>query len=360
MNALNRPLWVAVCSLCVLLMASDARAQRYLNKTIIEAKTLDASMTKAMAELADAAVADLMSAEGKQVSSGRTDLTRALTDQQASPEFKTAFSKMIYAKLDKAKAFSHKKTLVRLNAMIVLSETVDDESLDALSKGLFDESVAVQRWAVSGYRNRVAWWQSQIEAGQEKAPIEQKISSALKTIDTMLDQRPAPHPIVVGPALNLYIDINTAASRAAFVDQLNKRVALHAADPKLSYAAEYAAIERLTRLLAFKITDQKASVGLGRASYRFAKVILDSIAKNKAKKGNFRDAKAMLSQCMQALGTIAARANIDLPNDQSKKVREWVVNNDWDKLQGQLDKFWLPMLTDSKKPFKLKQEDLAT
>jgi len=349
MNALFRPLSVAVCSLFVLLSAAEASSQ-VLPQQIIQAERFDATAREAMANMVGPAMDLLIDGTPAEVSEARETLIAPLKNESASVAFRDTFSAMITGRMDRA--VTSESELVRINAMIVLTRMTDQGSMAHINAGLEDDSPAVQRWAMKALGQRIAWWQS---LGNKQA----EVRAGIQTISAKLNQQGAPpHPIVVGPALEILFTINTPESRAALIEQLNNRVALHAADPNLSYAPERAAVASFANAMALATTpDTASSAGLARAAHRYSILILSQIKAGSISSSNNASAVGMLSQCVLAHGQVAAGIRKQLPANQAAAINDWIPARRWDDIQALLVDQWVPILGQA--PLNLTAENLA-
>lgn len=356
MNLFARPFWVAVCLLVGSWAGHDVCALS-IPANITSSPAISAQQKQTIAAAVDPQMAQLIGSDTEETAKARKDLARALNDPAATAAFQDALSQTIASKIKPAA--THEDEAVRLNTVILLASMTDDGSKAYIDAAVNDKSVAVQRWAIKALGQRVATWSARTAGanGTLPAQTQAQIAGVVKQIKTKLDQSPAPHPIVVGAALTLLIDVDTAGSRALLMDQLNKRLALHAAEPGLSYSGELVAIDRYARLLLTNPTFEESSAAqFNRATYRYATLILEHIKQKQYNQEQAEGAYAMLFQCVQALGITTARAGKNTPPNQTQ-LKSWVGNGQWGELSGMLVNEWPPIL--SAEPFGLKAEDLA-
>lgn len=371
-NALSRLLCLAVCSLVVALAGVQSTAQT-LDVNIVAAKVVDAEMKQQIAEYVDDVMRDLLDADSpKKVSAARRKLVDPIDDPNATTAFKAALSDMI---LDRGfdKAVTHDSELVRLNAMIVLSKMTDDKSRALIDAGMVDDSAAVKRWALHALSNRMMMW-----VVQGDAKLTTKSTAAVKQITTMLNAKQQADPIVVTAGFQALLqfaapDVAQATpdrlklisanpgvvniTREALIALLNARVAVHAADPNLSFAAEQIAMTRLGNAMALSPTfDRPTSRGLQQAAYRYCSLILSQVKNGLIGDEAMEDALVMLNQSFVAIGQTAAGAKIKSPPSQFQ-VRVWIENGQWDNLSNLLINEWKPIL--AAPPFDLTDQELA-
>lgn len=355
MNALSRPLWAAVCLLTVLLPGFGASAQ-FLNPDIIQAQAITPDMRQQIQAVVGPAMTELIGFDDKTdaraISQMRKKLLDPMESANATPAFLDAFSETITAKMDRA--VNHDSELVRMNAMIILARMTDDASLPLINAGLEDKSVAVQRWAMEALRRRVVTWKGREAAGKAPTNLEQKLDTVLKQVNAILALNP--HPIVVAPALQIYLAIDSDGARQALIEQLTNRIDLHANDLKLSYAPEQAVMERFAQLLvvARKFNQDQAN-GLNRVAFRYARLILSQASAEKIGKDHLDDALSMLNQSLTCLAQVTAGSQQNVPAGQAQ-ANNAIINSQWKQLDTLLNE-WATILRAA--PFNLTDEELG-
>ncbi len=355
MNALSRPLWAALGLMTVILPGFAASAQ-FLNPDVIQAQQITADMRQQIQTVVAPAMAELIGftdkTDAKNISQTRKKLLDPMESANATPAFLDAFSETITAKMDRA--VNHDSELVRMNAMILLSRMTDDGSLPLINAGLEDKSVAVERWAMEALRRRVTTWKTREQAGSAPANLPAKLTGVVNQINAKIAQKP--HPIVVAPALLAYLAIDTDEAKQALIDQLGKRIELHAGNPSLSYAAEQAAMERFAQLLVVaRKFNQDQATGLNRVAFRYAKLILEQAKADKISNEHREDALSMLNQCFTCLGQVAAGAQKNAPAGQAQ-ANGAIINGQWQQLDTLLND-WAGILRAA--PFSLTDADLG-
>lgn len=351
MKSVFRDFWVGVCVIVASLAGGGVSAQ-FLSADIIAAERIDDAMRQEMLDLVSPAMKKLVSGEPEAVSDARGTLLNPLRDASATGVFKQAFSELIAPRIEAAA--THENLLVRLNAMILLAQMTDEPSKALVIAGLEDESLAVQRKAMEALRSRVQQYLL-MPANNDRARI--GIESAVERISAMLDARPAPHPIVVTPAMMVFLDINTPESHARLVEHLNQRVAVHAANPGQRFDGELIAIERLARVVTGSRPFPKAlAAALNRAALRYGRLAIAQLSTGKLETRDAAEAADMLGQCLQALGAVTAAAGINPPPGQAQ-VRTWLQEEDWQAIRTLIQDAWPPIL--SAEPFNLTEQDLA-
>ncbi|MFN3166020.1 MAG: hypothetical protein ACE37H_03035 [Phycisphaeraceae bacterium] len=349
---MSRKLCAAVCLLAVWASGPDALAQP-LGQNIIGAEQIDADMRAKIGAWVAPHVQRLTAEDPELVSEARRRLTDALNNPNATPAFVDALSEALNMPL--TPAITHKSVQVRMSAQIVLARMTDDKSKGLIDNGLEDDNVAVQRWAMEALAGRVKTWKAREQAGKAPANLRQKLDAVIKQVVGKLDQNP--HPIVVTPGYNVLLAVDSPEAREALNDQLNKRVALHAQDPSLSYAPEQSAIGAFASRLAIESPyDQKSATGLTRAAFRYAVLIHNQLKAGDIKDGDIEPAKNMLGQCVFALGQVAAGARKNAPANQGQ-ANNWIADDNWDAVQGLLANDWAVILRAA--PFNLANEDLG-
>lgn len=348
-NLLSRPLVAAVFASLVSLAALPAHGQRFLAQEIVQADVITPEMQEKIMFAVDPPMFDLTRdpPKPKDVKDAREQL-QSLFRASADPSdaYLEALSKAIESRIEPA--VQHESALVRMNAMIVLSQMVDDGSVKWIQAGLADKNDAVRRWAMQALGRRIILWNLQGGNGNE-------IDDAIDTIVKMLDQADPPHPVVVASGLDALFKANTTRSRAELIGLLNKRVAMHEKDADLSYSAESAVIEAFANALAFESPRDMASIkGLGRAMYRYASLITGQIQAGRIGGDAEKGAEAMCLQCLEGLRKVVA-ANVTPPPDFAQ-ARGWIQNGRWQQVQGLVDA-WSELL--AKEPFRLTQVQLA-
>ena len=351
MNASSRSLRAAVCLLTALLLPGLSAGAQFLPGDIFQAEQINAEQRQQIAAVVDAAMMDLVNGDAKAMSEARKKMLNHLGNPSGTAAFQDAYSELVTAKMDDA--VNHDSTLVRMNAMIVLSRMTDDGSEQHIEAGIEDKgkSAAVERWAFEALRSRVATW-------NRRGPnnLKEKQEKAIKLVNDKLDIQNPPNPIVVDKALMTLLEVNTPDARAALVGHLNARVALHAADTKLSYAGEQGVIERFASSLALERPfDQRSATQLARATHRYARLIVEQLKANKIGDRNRGDALSMLTQCLASMSQVAAGAGQREPASQSRAAAA-IQNEQWDVLDGVLND-WAVILRAA--PFSLDNDDLA-
>jgi len=347
MNVLCRPLVAAFICLSALLAGLPAFGQ-FLDQEILQADSITPPMIDAMTDVIDPEMDRLISGEPESISKARKNLIQLLNYQDASKAFRIAFSTQITKRMDGA--VNHDDTLVRMNAMIILNAMVDDDSKALIDSGLEDDSDAVKRWAMKALGSRCRWWRGQGANAQD-------VADAIKQIVAQLDQNPPPHPIVVDAGLEALLNADSPAARSALVDQLNKRVALHAADSSLSYSPERVAIERFSGVLSLESKkDFQSTKDLSRAMYRYASLIITQVQAGGMSEDQRLGALTMLLESMQGLvrTTLASKAK---PPVNHPNAKNWIQNGGWVDLKNLVEKDWAAILTGN--PFNLKPDQLA-
>lgn len=347
MNAVCRPLWAAACLLVLLLPGTGAGAQ-YLDGAVISARTIDAAAREKIEAFVVQPMGQLTAEDAETISKARTTLLRVLDDPTASPAFLSAISGMITARMDKS--VNHDNELVRLNAIIIISRLTDEGSMALVEAGLEDDSAAVQRWAMEALRRRVARWKD-TDANANR----DKIKSVYEKVKSKLSQDDPPHPIVVTTGIKVLLAIDTSESRKAVLDMLDKRIALHTADPELSYSPEQYALQALGPYLAtvrqFELAEGKA---LCEAGFRYAGLVLKQI--DGLDQQDIPDTSLeMLYQCYLAMSQIAARVNVNAPARQAN-VSNMILNANWADVRA-LQGEWAGILKAG--PFNLTDQDLG-
>ena len=350
MIALSRPLLAGACLLFVLMSGLDASGQ-ILDSTVIQAKVIDADARQKIQTYIAPPMSQLTAADPdlKAVSEARAKLVRVLDDINATPEFQDAISIMIAGQIDKA-LVSGKSELVRMNAMIVISRLTDDApngSKALIAAGLVDKSDAVQRWAMEALRRRAA--------RAKAANDTDELGKLFKTIIDKLTEQDPPHPIVVTPGVKALLTIDTPASRKAVADLLISRRPLHAADPKLSYAAEQVGYQVLAPSIVTAVPfDLKSGTALSASAFRYASIILGQF--KSLDEDEISDSAAdMLYQCTVSIAQITAGAGKQVPDGQTAAANA-IGNGRWDDVQGLLDQWAVKLKAE---PFNLTDEDLG-
>ena len=300
MNLLTRPIVAVVCPLFVLLAAVPAMGQRFVPQEIVQADPITPEMYDKILMVVDPLMFDLVQngaevdeVDAEEVAEARKGLLEQFRRQQATDAYLEALSKAVTSsRMDEA--VKHDSHLVRYNAMLVLAEMVDAGSEPLVNAGLKDENDAVKRGAVVALGNRMIWWK---DNGQNA-----KITAGINDIVALVDQTQPPHPVVVGAALEALLKVNTTASREALIELLNKRVALHAAKPDLTYSAELPVIEQFSATLRLQNPkDVASSKGLSRAMFRYASLITGQLQNNAIAEEAQGGAEAMLFVCLRGI-----------------------------------------------------------
>lgn len=286
----------------------------------------------------------------KEISEGRTTLLQPMRDSTASPAFREAFSAIASSQLKDAAA--SESPLRRLNAMIVIAKLVDDGSRKMIDAGLKDQNPGVQLKAMEALRERVQYWLTQARGN---ADAEANVLAAVNQIQSMLAADPPPHPLIVAPAMRVFLDINTPDAHAALIQMLHQRVTLHAKDPSLAYHGEQAVLDRIARLLTTaRPFPAELAKQTNRAAYRYALLINDQLRSGKISPENQDAASRVLAQSLTSLGQITAAAGKAPPEGQFQ-FKNWVQNGDWDEIQ-ELIQAWSVVL--GNEPFNLDDDQL--
>lgn len=340
MNVLSRPLVAAFCLLFVLLAGLPALGQRFLPQTIIQAETITEEMQDQINVVVDTPLFELEDDEpvAEKVTEARKQLLQLFRkSSDPSDAYLQAISATIEARMKGL--VEHEDAMIRMNAMIILSVMVDETSEKWIDAGLKDKNDAVKRWAMEALGQRMQRWKDRGAGG--------KIDAAIKQIVGIIDVAQPPHPIVVSAGLEALVKVDTTKSRDEVIDLLNKRVALHVADPDLTYTPERAAIEGLTSVLQFQTPpDVRSITGLNRAMVRYAAVTRDQLSGGRIAAELEKDAKIMMLQCFNSLAQLcaAAKAPKPAPADHGQ-VKGWIANDRWDELKVIIEKDWAEILT---------------
>jgi hypothetical protein len=365
MNLSYRPLVAAVCSLLMLLAAVPAFGQKFLPQDIVEADPITEEMNDRILAIVDPAMFDLSrdadddgQVRAKSVAEARQQLLQLFRVSQPSVAYLEALSKAISGGRMKD-AVEHESPLVRINAMIVLKEMVDDNSKVFIDQGLTDESDAVKRWAMEALGTRMRWWKARAANPANARNVQSKIDAAIKQIETLLTQESPPHPIVVSSGLEALFAVDTALSRETLIRILNARVPLHADNPDLSYSAERAVVDALWNRLATEVRQDRASIKeLTRAMHRFSAVIVGQSQADLISEDMQRGAKEMLFQSLQGMANLSVTMQApNAPPADSGQARNWIINDRWDELNKLVKEDWTPIL--AAEPFGLRPAALA-
>lgn len=346
MTCMVRLRWVAVCLLLVCMAAPQASGQ-FLGQDILDATSFDAAKREKMRSIVAPAM-DVLTAQEpdpQAVSKARADLVRPLT-QPSSAEFRSAFSGLITPKMKQMVV--HESALIRINAMIILGYMTDGDSSPLIEAVLKNdqESVAVKRKAIEALQRRVQAWLRASESDRVKSALTQAVA--------VLDQ--APHASMVGPALELLLTINSDGSKKALVDQLNKRIGLHAADPKLLSHGEQSVLNQLGLWLQTPQPDTKSlRAGVNRAAYRFALLSVTQLGQGKLDPKAQKATAMMLAQCIETMARVSAGDGKGITQGPDQ-IKELIRNSDWPGVEAVLKNGWAPIL--KAQPYVLRAEDL--
>lgn len=349
MTVLTRPILAAVCSLCLLLGGVPAWGQKFMPAEIVQAETITPEMNQRLLAVVDPPLFALSEPKKPEdATEARKQIQQFFLANQPSAAYLDALSTVLASRIQGAA--EHKDPQVRVNAMIVLSLMVDAGSKKWIDQGLKDKNDAVKRWAMQALGKRILWWKSQGTGAN--------IDDAIQQIVEIIDVAKPPHTIVVGAAMEGLTKVDTSKSREALVRLLNQRVALHAADPTLSYAPERATLETLTGILQFESPPAiRLITGLNRAMARYASLIPSQFQDNAIAKEHETDAKNMLMQCLQSMAQLSAAAGAAKPAPLNhRQAKDWIINDRWKQLKVMAEKDWATILTAS--PFNLKASDL--
>lgn len=357
-NVLSRPLVAVACSLFVLLAAMPALGQRFMPQEIVEADPITEAMNDRIIAVVDPPMFDLgrPDPDPKDITEAREQILSLFRANQPSSAYLQALSAAISSRM--SDAVNHESPLVRMNAMIILGSLVDDGSKPLIDKGLKDKNDAVKHWAVNALGKRCLWWKARIAANDGRG-MQTKIDDAIGQIQSLIDQEQPPHPIVVRAGLDALVKMNTALSREALIELLNQRVALHEANPNLSYSPEQSAIESFTNILVSQVPPDLRSIkGYNRAMFRYAALIVDHAKTNRIDQDKEKSAHTMLFLCLQGMANVSAAAKApNSPPASHGQSKGWVTNGRWDELEGQINEGWRAIL--SAAPFSLKPSELA-
>ncbi|MBX2850741.1 MAG: hypothetical protein KTR15_03225 [Phycisphaeraceae bacterium] len=350
---MTRPLLAVVCPLFVLLAAMPALGQnRFLPSEIVEAEVITEEMYQEILMIVDPLMFDLVrpEPEAQELSEARKQLLQQFRPAQASVAFTEALSKAI-TESRMEDAVTHKSSMVRYNAMIILKSMVDAGSEPLITAGLNDANDAVKRGAMQALGKRMLWWKARNAGGMQA-----KITNAIKQIVGIVGVAKPPHPIVVGAAFEALLNLDTPASREALIDLLNKRVAQHKSAPDLSYSAERTVIERFANTLSLESPQDTRSIkGLARAMSRYASLIDDQFLNNRISEEREMDNKSMMLQCLNGLNRLGAALKVAPPADQLQ-AKGWINNGRWDELGKLINEDWRAILIANQ--FGLKAADL--
>ena len=335
-----------------MLTAMPAVGQKFLPQDIVEAEAITEEMNDKILMVVDPLMFDLVrdEPEAEDITETREQLLRLLNTLGASPAYKEALSKAITASR-LPEAAKHDNAMVRYNAMLILRSMVDAGSESLITAGLNDKNDAVKRGAMQALGERMKWWKDQDRGGMQA-----KITAGIKQIVGIVDAAQPPHPIVVAAAFDALLKVDTPASRAALIDLLNKRVALHKADPDLSYSAERSVIEQFANTLSLESPQDNRSIkGLARAMSRYASLIDDQFLNNGISEEQEMDNKSMMLQCLNGLNRLGAALKVAPPADQLQ-AKGWITNGRWDELGKLVNEDWGEILVANQ--FGLKPSEL--
>lgn len=357
-NFLSRPLLAVVGSLFIVLCAMPAHGQRFMKPEIIEAESITEDMSDEIIALVDPPLFDMSDEDvaPEEVKEAREQIQSFFRPTNASPAYLEALSKAISERI--GEAVGHNDPIVRMNAMILIGLLVDDGSKALIDKGLKDDNDAVQHWAMVALGKRIQSWQLKQAAGGARG-IQAKIDAAIGQIKKLVLQETPPHTIVVSAALESLVKVNTPMSREALIGILNARVALHAADPDLTYSPERSAVESFTNVLVGQVPPDMQSIkGYSQALGRYGALIVDQSKRNQLDPQLEKGAHAMLYLSLQGLANVCAAAKApNSPPANHGQGRDWIKNARWDDLNDLVVKDWGAILQAA--PIGLNQQDLA-
>jgi len=332
--------------------------QRFMPQEIVQADPITEEMNDRIVALVDPPVYDLgdPEVEASKVTQARDQLENFLNQNTATQAYRMAVSTAISSRL--GPAVDHESPVVRMNAMIVLGDMIDEGSKALIDKGLNDDNDAVKHWAMVALGKRMQYWLNQL-AQTGLRDLQGKVDAAIAQIEKQLLAQDPPHPIVVGAGLTALVNTNTPLSREALIEVLNHRVALHAADPNLKYTAERSAMERFTGVLVGQVPPDVRSIkGYNRALYRYASLIVDQAQNNLIDAELENNAHAMLWVCLQGMANTSAAAKApDSPPANHNQARDWINNARWAELKELVNDDWSAILQAA--PFSLTEQQLA-
>lgn len=332
-----------------------ALGQKFMPTEIVEAETITPEMNERIMIVVDPPLLEMRRPKNPEdVTEARKQLQQLFRANQPTVEYLEALSAAIESRIQEA--VEHESALVRINAMIVLSSMVDDGSKKWVDQALNDaeENDAVKRWAMEALGKRMVWWKTLAAAGARGNQV--KIDDAIKQIIAIISDATPSHPVVVSAALEALARVDTTSSREALIDLINKRVALHKADPDLTFVPERAAIETLSNALVIESPpDVRSMTGLSRAMSRYSSLILDQFQANRMMQEHEKGAQTMLYQCFSSLARVSAAAKVAVPVDPAQ-AKNLIGNGRWDELKGFVEKEWAAALAAN--PFNLKAADL--
>ena len=348
-NVLSRPLVAVACSLFVLLAAMPALGQRFMPAEIVQAETITEEMNDRILGMVEPPMFDLAQeeADAKDITEARDQLLSLFRSNSPSAAYLEALSAAISSRINDAVV--HESPLVRMNAMIILAAMVDDGSKPLIDKGLKDKNDAVKRWGVAALGKRALWWKKRTAAGDGRG-MQAKIDAAITQVQKLIEQAQPPHPIVVSAGLDALVKINVPLSREALIAILNQRVALHAADPNLTYSPERSALESFTNVLVSEVPPDARSIkGYNRAMSRYASLIVEDAKANRIDQEKEKGAHTMLYLCFQGMANVSAAVQApNSPPADHGQAKGWLVNGRWDELDGLINKDWRVILVGPK------------
>jgi len=211
-------------------MNSATYAQDRLPAEILNASVaLNASQQRSVTDYVIALVDQLQNGTNDEISRAREKLIDPFNDPNASRIFRTAYSAAISLALPPAT--ESQKLLVRLNAMIVAKYLQDAATVSLVRVGLKDANPAVRYLA----GNAAAELGRKLQV-QEQRELLQLLSDAFG-VET--------DNIVVEQLLAGIGGLSIPEAGLTLLNGLNRRVAVHAANPELAIEAERVGLARM-------------------------------------------------------------------------------------------------------------------
>jgi len=280
----------------------------------------------------------------EQIVKVRQELTEPLTWAGGTDIFHLAYSSAANHYL--SQGLNSDRLLVRLNTMIVVHDLKDPGVVSLILRGLRDASPSVRYWAGKAVT----------QAGVHSRLSIQEQSMILNALVPAIQKETSEH--VLQRLLVGLVGLNIPEAASKLLDELNKRVALHAANPNLPLAAAIEGLRTLfVKTVEAKSNGQDVSYDAVRqmalVAYRYlalSATLLDTDRLDEEHRNQYLD---MIELVDAALGWTARQISPNLPAPPS--IKDDLERQNWPLIRLRTEE-WKRLL--EKAPFNFGPVDL--
>lgn len=343
----------AMAAVTLLLSVSPAAAQDRLPSDLLTADSLSTEQHNLINLYIEFWTDMLRGSEStdEQVVTARARLIEPLDQPATSNAFQQYYPSAVAERLQGA--LDPSSLIARLNTMILVSHLgLRPQAVALVQQGLEDESPAVRYWAVKAIRTA-----SGADGGPSLNPNTGR--QLLNQLDNMVDDEPTLE--VLEQVLLAMVDLDQPGSNALqrVVSVLNRRVSVHANQPRVPYRPETSAMQAAYRQVLYAQnrggTDQLLNQ-IAAAAAKYMLVVANQAQQNELSTQLQADYAAMAQLTFTILDQIRQSRGVNAPVPSQFQFDQDVVNRNWDGVRQGAQQF-RDMLTNP--PFSFDPTDIT-